>query len=183
MFSQKSVRRFAGDPSHSSWRHHMAPSKSRHYKEVELPRFSVPTFLKFLLRMLGKYFEACTPLTEHSKWRPTSFYASFWLGVRSLSYTIYLEIGLSTSRCPRKHGGCDVTGVKLEYGVHAVNHWPGLIYLQATQNSPPGQRVDTTKREMFSQKSVRRFVGDSSAFVMGAMFLASALKRSISPRY
>ena len=46
-----------------------------------------------------------------------------------------------------------------------------------------GQRVDTMKREMFSQKSVRRFVGDSSAFVMGAMFLASALKRSISPRY
>ena len=45
------------------------------------------------------------------------------------------------------------------------------------------QRVDTIKREMFSQKSVRRFVGDSSAFVMGAMFLASALKRSISPRY
>ena len=46
-----------------------------------------------------------------------------------------------------------------------------------------GQRVDTIKREMFSQKSVRRFVGDSSAFVMGAMFLASALNRSISPRY
>ena len=45
------------------------------------------------------------------------------------------------------------------------------------------QRVDTIKREMFSQKSVRRFVGDSSAFVMGAMFLASALKRGISPRY
>ena len=41
------------------------------------------------------------------------------------------------------------------------------------------QRVDTIKREMFSQKSVRRFVGDSSAFVMGAMFLASALKRGI----
>ena len=41
---------------------------------------------------------------------------------RALSYTIYLEIGLSTSRCPRKHGGCDVTGVKLGYGVHAVNH-------------------------------------------------------------
>ena len=34
---------------------------------------------------------------------------------------------------------------------------------------------------MFSQKSVRRFVGDSSAFVMGAMFLASALKRGIRP--
>ena len=33
------------------------------------------------------------------------------------------------------------------------------------------QRVETRKREMFSQKSVRRFVGDSSAlwFVMGAM--------------
>ena len=45
------------------------------------------------------------------------------------------------------------------------------------------QRVDTVKREMFSQKSVRRFVGDSSAFVMGAMFLASALNRGISPRY
>ena len=45
------------------------------------------------------------------------------------------------------------------------------------------QRVETRKREMFSQKSVRRFVGDSSAFVMGAMFLASALNRSISPRY
>ena len=28
--------------------------------------------------------------------------------------------------------------VKLGYSVHAVNHWPGLIYLQATQNSPPG---------------------------------------------
>ena len=46
------------------------------------------------------------------------------------------------------------------------------------------QRVETTKREMFSQKSVRRFVADSSAqFVMGAMLLASALNRSISPRY
>ena len=43
------------------------------------------------------------------------------------------------------------------------------------------QRVDTIKREMFSQKSVRRFVGDSSAFVMGAMFLASALNRGIHP--
>ena len=43
------------------------------------------------------------------------------------------------------------------------------------------QRVDIIKREMFSQKSVRRFVGDSSAFVMGAMFLASALNRGISP--
>ena len=42
-------------------------------------------------------------------------------------------------------------------------------------------RVDTIKREMFSQKSVRRFVGDSSAFVMGAMFLASALNRGIHP--
>ena len=30
-------------------------------------------------------------------------------------------------------------------------------------------------------KSVRRFVGDSSAFVMGAMFLASALNRGIHP--
>ena len=47
----------------------------------------------------------------------------------------------------------------------------------------PNQRVDTIKREMFSQKSVRRFVGDSSAFVMGAMFLASALNRGISSRY
>ena len=45
------------------------------------------------------------------------------------------------------------------------------------------QRVDTIKREMLSQKSVRRFVGDSSAFVMGAMFLASALNRGISPQY
>ena len=45
----------------------------------------------------------------------------------------------------------------------------------------PRQRVDTIKREMFSQKSVRRFVGDSSAFVMGAMFLASALNRGIHP--
>ena len=43
--------------------------------------------------------------------------------------------------------------------------------------------VKTGTREMFSQKSVRRFVGDSSAFVMGAMFLASALNRSISPWY
>ena len=30
-----------------------------------------------------------------------------------------------------------VQWVKLGYGVHAVNHWPGLIYLQATQNPPP----------------------------------------------
>ena len=45
------------------------------------------------------------------------------------------------------------------------------------------QRVDTIKREMFSQKSVRRFVGDSSAFVMGAMFVASALNRGIFPWY
>ena len=49
--------------------------------------------------------------------------------------------------------------------------------------SDRSQRVDTIKREMFSQKSVRRFVGDSSAVVMGAMFLASALNRGISPRY
>ena len=34
---------------------------------------------------------------------------------------------------------------------------------------------------MFSQKIVRRFVGDSSAFVMGAMFLASALNRGSHP--
>ena len=34
---------------------------------------------------------------------------------------------------------------------------------------------------MFSQKSVRRFVGDSSAFVMGAMFLASALNKGNHP--
>ena len=46
-----------------------------------------------------------------------------------------------------------------------------------------GQRVDTIKREMFSQKSVRQFIVDSSAFVMGAMFLASALNRGISPWY
>ena len=46
------------------------------------------------------------------------------------------------SCCPRKHGGCDVTGVKLGYSVHAVNHWPGLIYLQATQNSPPGLAIE-----------------------------------------
>ena len=39
------------------------------------------------------------------------------------------------------------------------------------------QRIETTKREMFSQKSVRRFVGDSSAFVMGAILLAMALNR------
>ena len=44
------------------------------------------------------------------------------------------------------------------------------------------QRVETTKREMFSQKSVRRFVGDSSAFVVGAMLLPSALNKTISPR-
>ena len=34
---------------------------------------------------------------------------------------------------------------------------------------------------MFSQKKIRRFVGDSSALVMGAMFLASALNRGIHP--
>ena len=34
------------------------------------------------------------------------------------------------------------------------------------KKTPPRQRVETRKREMFSQKSVRRFVGDSSAFVM-----------------
>ena len=58
--------------------------------------------------------------------------------------------------------------------------------LKDLQDSSPlqlCQRVDTIKREMFSQKSVRRFVCDSSAFVMGAMFLASALNRGISPRY
>ena len=54
---------------------------------------------------------------------------------------------------------------------------------KSRDHDPPGQRVDTIKREMFSQKSVRRFVSDSSAFVMGAMFLASALNRGISPRY
>ena len=59
------------------------------------------------------------------------------------------------------------------------------IYLGLTLNvfRTHRQRVETRKREMFSQKSVRRFVGDSSAFVMGAMFLASALNRSICPRY
>ena len=39
-----------------------------------------------------------------------------------LSYTIYLEIGLSTSKCPQKHGGFDVTGVQLGYAVNAVYH-------------------------------------------------------------
>ena len=57
-----------------------------------------------------------------------------------------------------------------------VSYWGCLLLV-------PGQRVESTKREMFSQKSVRRFVGDSLAFVMGAMLLASALNRSISPRY
>ena len=42
-------------------------------------------------------------------------------------------------------------------------------------------RVETRKREMFSQKSVRRFVGDSSTFVMGAMLLASALTEVFPP--
>ena len=32
--------------------------------------------------------------------------------------------------------------VKLGYSVHAVNHWPGFIYLQATQNSPPGLAIE-----------------------------------------
>ena len=40
----------------------------------------------------------------------------------ALSYTIYLEIGLSTSKCPQKHGGFDVTGVQLGYAVNAVYH-------------------------------------------------------------
>ena len=40
----------------------------------------------------------------------------------TLSYTIYLEIGLSAAECPQKHGGCDVTGVNLGYDVHAVIH-------------------------------------------------------------
>ena len=43
-------------------------AKSRDYKEVELPQFSVPTFSKFLVYMLGKGFETRTPLAEHSKW-------------------------------------------------------------------------------------------------------------------
>ena len=59
-----------------------------------------------------------------------------------------------------------------------VIHWWRAYHVRLAKLD---QRVDTIKREMFSQKSVRRFVGDSSAFVMGAMFLASALNRSISP--
>ena len=58
--------------------------------------------------------------------------------------------------------------------IQPISEQYGVLQLQ--------QRVDTTKREMFSQKSVRRFVGDSSAFVMGAMFLASALNRGSHPR-
>ena len=63
--------------------------------------------------------------------------------------------------------------------------WKSLSYLTwergGLYSNACGQRVDTIKREMFSQKSLRRFVSDSSAFVMGAMFLASALNRGISP--
>ena len=35
------------------------------------------------------------------------------------------------------------------------------------------QRVETTKREMFSQKTVRLFVGDSSAFVSDSSWAPS----------
>ena len=38
------------------------------------------------------------------------------------------------------------------------------------------------KERQVDRKSASRFVGDSSAFVMGAMFLASALNRGIPPR-
>ena len=69
--------------------------------------------------------------------------------------------------------GPDTPGIIFVESKFAVISFPCALY----------QRVDTIKREMFSQKSVRRFVGDSSAFVMGAMFLASALSRGISPRY
>ena len=54
-------------------------------------------------------------------WYPQTSHKMQYGGRRTkyypLSYTIYLEIGLSTSRCPRKHGGCDVTGVMGKAGV------------------------------------------------------------------
>ena len=59
-------------------------------------------------------------------------------GRKTLSYTIYLEIVLSAAERPQKHGGCDVTGVNLGYDVHAVIHWPRLIWLRATWHNPPG---------------------------------------------
>ena len=52
-----------------------------------------------------------------------------------LSYTIYLEIGLSTSRCPRKHGGCDVTGVKHGKATELYNIW--------RKRSPPSLKQKT----------------------------------------
>ena len=44
-------------------------------------------------------------------------------------------------------------------------------------------RVQTKKREMFSQKSVSWNFDDSSVmqYVLGVVFLVSALNRSISP--
>ena len=45
----------------------IAKAKSRDYKEVELPQFFVPTFSKFLVRMLGKCLEVFTPLTSYFK--------------------------------------------------------------------------------------------------------------------
>ena len=68
----------------------------------------------------------------------------------------------------------DSAGYAFELSLFRGQH--SLFY---SLNTEYLQRVDTIKREMFSQKSVRRFVGDSSAFVMGAMFLASALYRGI----
>ena len=46
----------------------------------------------------------------------------------------------------------------------------------------------TSKSRYYKERNVqskkrKAIVGDSSVFVMGAMFLASALNRGISPRY
>ena len=46
----------------------------------------------------------------------------------ALSYSIYLEIELSTSKGPQKHGGFDVTGVQLGYTVNAVTTDQGSFF-------------------------------------------------------
>ena len=82
----------------------------------------------------------------------------------------------------RRTTGKNATFSKFQTLQLFMNHIvPSWINKLINKFVSPSQRVDTIKREMFSQKSVRRFVGDSSAFVMGAMFLASALNRDIHP--
>ena len=103
---------------------------------------------------------------------------------QSLERQVYADwTSVSFLFCQR---GCLIWRIMTKTLTNTITNTYVVIFLSVSifdRGYHSRQRVDTIKREMFSQKSVRRFVGDSSAFVMGAMFLASALNRGISPRY